>query len=433
MLKTNAFCKATVVALFSTLSLSFFITANVMTTYPFFLMEEQDEHTSTNKKEITRIDKINFEATLHTHTNTPKSISHDDITISTTASTKKSLLSLNFQNGTVVDVTLNNTTNTTTNNSNNNVTSLISLPNFKNGTAGGIVVYYHVAKTGGSTIRDVFEKFTRSKFTNFTYRRLNHAPRNVTADEFQSKISSCTPPNNKKKDYLKALHQIYIEKCTKSKDEVDNTELLEIHGDAHGMKTLAPLIKHWSELCHQHGRPFFGFTTVRDPYHYTLSYFKSYYHNQIKRYDWSEQDHYLYTDTSEDNLIKSTRPNRQCFFLNHLSAVEGLHPSFYDKCKVNETDCDDIYDQMKASLDWIGTTEKLSTESIPLLVQILSGDVNMEFKKASDEKMKISKVPIFLYGVKNETMSKIKSLSMYDQKIYDKVKNDFRFDKFDLS
>ena len=147
--------------------------------------------------------------------------------------------------------TINDTYNITNNDTSMNLGTTNkkhTLPNFKNGTEGGIVIYYHVAKTGGSTIRDIFEQLAMfmKDSTSFTYRRLNKNPsNNVAADQYSASANTvsssstfpCTPRHeSRKKDHLERLDEYYINKCTKSKDEnnsggngEDSTELLEVH------------------------------------------------------------------------------------------------------------------------------------------------------------------------------------------------------------
>ena len=107
-----------------------------------------------------------------------------------------------------------------------------------------------------------------------------------------------------------------------------------------------------------------------------------------------------------------------------------MDKSFYSKCEVTEKGCDDLYMQtMKENLDWIGRTEALSSETIPLLSYILSGD-SSGGKLKKPKNLKIAPSLAFEDALDEATRSKIMSLSKYDQVIYDKVKEEYKLSNF---
>uniref|UniRef100_A0A7S3PUK3 Sulfotransferase domain-containing protein n=1 Tax=Chaetoceros debilis TaxID=122233 RepID=A0A7S3PUK3_9STRA len=324
---------------------------------------------------------------------------------------------------------------------------LQSLPNFHTGDGGGVVIFYHVAKTGGSTIRNLFRKQIKRKKSYFLYRRLkNNADRKQKAadvddsnfgkdddvdvgddnvgddDEDIPESASCVDGTL---NWLRSIDK-KVMKRLKSVPHSTKHLLLEVHGANLGMKGFAPFIQKWRKTSQVHGKPFFAFTIVRDPLPFAISYFKMYHHDCP--HDWCEHDQFK--DATVDNFVRSIIPNRQCFLLSHRSAVEGMDSSFYSKCKVTEKGCDDLYIQtMKENLDWIGRTEELSSETIPLLSYILSGDSSGgKLKKPNN--LKIAPSLAFEDALDEATTSKIISLSKYDQVIYDKVKEEYKLSNF---
>ena len=139
-------------------------------------------------------------------------------------------------------------------------------------------------------------------------------------------------------------------------------------------------------------------------------------------YKWCE--HRQYKNATEENLLASARlhPNQQCFHLKHMSSVEGMHPSFYNKCRVTIDDCQRIYDTMKGTLDWVGTTEQLSFDTMPLLQYILdckdekSYEVkNIRQYRPFEEQKSLS----------NRTLAMLSNLTSLDQIIFDQVRSDY--------
>merc|ERR1712003_599433 len=109
------------------------------------------------------------------------------------------------------------------------------------------------------------------------------------------------------------------------------------------------------------------------------------------------------------------------------SAVEGMHPSFYDKCRVTRDECEGLYEKMKESLDWIGTTERLSFDTMPLLEYLLDlGEAEISRRKKAGNtinkeahttnnttalvKNKTSKLP-FEESLSNRTISNLSNIT----------------------
>ncbi len=302
------------------------------------------------------------------------------------------------------------------------------LPNFENGKAGGVIIFYHVAKTGGSTIRDLFLKISEDSHSRFVKIRVKNPPLSYSAEEYDfrkkhEQFTSCVPPG---KDHL-GMKKIdkRVMNVIRGK-RLYSTLLVEVHGTAIGLNNLSVYIDKWRQRSEDNGTPFFAFTLVREPVAFSLSYFQFYYLAGCDGEKWCEGDHEKYRTETEENLILSTKPNRQCFFLTHLSSIEGLHPSFYDKCAVTTNDCNTLYQTMKESLDWIGTTESISNETLPLLMHIL--------RRTSEvvegvQNMKVSNRTAFAGGLSEDTTNKIKHLTEMDQMIYEKVKTDYHLNK----
>ena len=182
------------------------------------------------------------------------------------------------------------------------------------------------------------------------------------------------------------------------------------------MDILSSQISKWRELSKSHGTPFFAFTMIREPISFLISYFNFFYVHCSDT--WCEHTDYNLTEI--DLLKAMTRiPNRQCFLLKHLSSIEGMDPYFYDQCSVTGEDCRNSYATLTETMDWIGTTEGLSTETIPLLQHIL-------FANKTDErtvkKQNVHDKSSFKESLQESTLQILRSKTTHDQWIYDEVK-----------
>lgn len=287
-------------------------------------------------------------------------------------------------------------------------------PNFQDPKAGGLIVFYHVAKTGGTAIRNIFERMAKERPSDFVSRRITIF--DPTYDLWPVKEKdTCPPINNKARHRIRHLLPT-VESLLQS-NEPQRTILLEIHGGEYGLKAMAEHINEWRNISQSKNKPFFAFTILRNPVEHAVSYF-NYFHFGCSE-PWCDVQ---YDDASEDNLIKSIdrHPNLQCFFLLH-----DLHASFYERCKPTEAECNNMYNILLESLDWVGTTENLSSETIPLITSMLDGTTHI-FDE--DEKTNISEKGI-LKKLDQETVTIVKSRMELDSKLYDGVKDEFLFHK----
>lgn len=290
------------------------------------------------------------------------------------------------------------------------------LPSFQGQKVGGFLLFYHVAKTGGTTIRTLFERMANERPDDFMSRRITLYNFSIDKKPMQ-KGDSCPPINHKAKHRIKNLLST-IESMMESK-EPDRTMLMEIHGGEYGLKAMTEHINEWRKLSKMKNRPFFVFTLVRDPVEFSLSYF-NYFHYNCSMSFCND----IYENATEENLLKATNshPNLQCFFLLH-----DMHASFYNRCRPTETECNNVYEDMKQSLDWIGTTENISHDTMPLLTHMLEGAVKRPHNE--NEHKANTSIKGILKKLDERTVNSLKSSNELDLKIYHRVKEDFQLNK----
>jgi len=298
--------------------------------------------------------------------------------------------------------------------------------NFDNGLVGGVVLFYHVSKTGGSTIR---EFFMQQPEQYFYYKRIMHRVdkhniANTTSYSHENRAKWFTNPDtycvpNKYMEQKMSTVHNKVKKTLRSQVSTERTLLLEFHGNFPSLRNLTPFIKKWRKLSQAHNKTFFAFTIVRDPLPYSISYFK-YFHLNCKS-TFCERERY--SEMTEDNLLLSVKSNPQCFFLTHLSSTEKMHPSFYDKCRVFKDDCKNMYNMMQENLDWVGTTENISFDTIPLLSYLLKYDNNTKIENKKMQKNQGLKT------LKLNTTLQIRARTELDQEIYENVRDSYTIDK----
>lgn len=195
--------------------------------------------------------------------------------------------------------------------------------------------------------------------------------------------------------------------------------LWEIHGGTPGLNVLLQFIDEMRASALIKGKELFAFTIVREPISHTLSYLKFFHMNCTLR--WCEHLQFKSNELLEKDIMNTAKlhPNQQCFLLKYLSSIAGLHPTYYEKCKVTKNTCESLYNDMKKSLDWVGTTDQLSFETLPLLKYLLQEEhIIVQNQKISRNK--------FLQGdLSNKTLEYLHNKSMLDQNLFQKVRKDF--------
>ena len=225
----------------------------------------------------------------------------------------------------------------------------------------GVVIFYHVAKTGGSTIRDMVSSWKHVRFQRVqsfdartpTFGRDNN---NVTIDIHRKRPTIRT-----------RIHDIL-------QGRRDELLFLELHGNIPSIPTLSQFIAQSRQTSQTNGIPFFTLTLIREPISFYVSYFLFFHHRKC-HYSWCAHDLY---NATEENLRISAIPNRQCGFL-----VEGQLFMRSPIRKGSQTqnitlpygydDPSKVWKYFQNDWDWVGTTDTLDSTTIPLLQHLLQG------------------------------------------------------------
>ena len=274
------------------------------------------------------------------------------------------------------------------------------LPSF---AKGGVVIFNHVAKTGGTTIRETF-----SKQSNIEW-------------QFVGGLD----------DLLTYSIEVDLRLSGKIRD--DKILFLELHGPVPGIFELHDFFDRWHAMAEEHHSSFFTFTVVRDPVAYAVSFFNFILAEPCL---FNGCPYKLYAPT-EENLIETAQANYQCMYLARDVTWFDFTENQTIPPLATEYECNAVYNVMRMDMDWIGVTEKLTSETMPLLKHMLLTDQHTAVTESSS-----SPPPPFASAVFNDvqtsksvvlkadslhldTVEYIRAISEYDQSIYDKTARDF--------
>lgn len=206
------------------------------------------------------------------------------------------------------------------------------LPSFEN---GGVVLFHHLAKTGGITIR---KNFGRMK-DGILVRR---------SSDIIGLRGNAIP----------LVTEILGGGTSKFKHKV---LFLELHGDVPGLMELDSEIQQWRQRSAAHNMSFFTFSLLREPISFHLSCF-NFFNIPPCADSWCLKQ---YPNATESDFLEALQPNNQCLHFVRFRRHGDPPPTLEE--------CHSAYDWILKNMDWVGTTEELNSVTIPLLSHMLLG------------------------------------------------------------
>jgi hypothetical protein len=302
------------------------------------------------------------------------------------------------------------------------------LPNFRN---GGVVIFYHSPKTGGMSVRHNFQ--------NVSY-NIHHEMLGYNGKTLQGRYSGIVDGFLTRNRHDKLSHDTDI-------------LFLELHGPTDSVLQLYTKLQRWRRLSAAHDTGFFAWSLVREPVAYTVSYFNFF---------WAAPclfpsgcPYKLYRATT-DNLLFTAKPNLQCLYWSRSDVTWRLFKDHHDPSDLSgvayptatEQECQAVGSVLLSEMDWVGTTDKLSQETLPLLAYMLSSGtasqvslaLQVEQEKDANANQEQADLQVFnsvaaqkdavlsVEALPPSAVEYIRSINTYDQAIYEAVAAEFTMD-----
>ena len=263
---------------------------------------------------------------------------------------------------------------------------------------GGLVVFLHVAKTGGTSIRDNFG-LRKKEFPNVKVRRiLVEAKLKEIREEVDFYVSSANTGNK--------------------------TLILETHGGLGQPMSIFQLhayVHEWRSMAKANEKNVFFFTILREPSLFYVSYFNFFKHPGCDDF-WCDSP---VRNLTERNLIESLIPNHQCLYLARKQNNRAVNLEF----PVTALECESVYSLLKADVDWVGTTDTMVDTTLPLLSYMLAGDaeIGRSFEASNTiENQKIVENPLKIGALSAGALQQIREASKLDRYLYDSAARDYQ-------
>jgi len=262
----------------------------------------------------------------------------------------------------------------------------VPLPDF---TLGGVVVFIHIPKTGGTSVRKNFEAEERVQYI-FAHNRTVY---NATVQIVEDAVTKGT--NNQ------------------------SIIMYEIHAkDSPSFFQMRRRLKRWKHEAKLSGVPVFYFTILRDPLAYSFSHF-SFFHLQERNKSFEK------CNATATNFLRLTVKNPQCQFL--FKGEASMRAQRSRGWVIQPDECWEVQQEMNQLLDWVGTTEELSSQTLPLLAKLLQTTPRLQF-----ERHRVSKETGATFGRENVTTGvaeQVLDMSTLDTELYTFAKESYFFQK----
>jgi hypothetical protein len=254
----------------------------------------------------------------------------------------------------------------------------------------GIILYFlHIPKTGGSTVAHPFR------------------------NQWQHAMKVWGKPQHKR---CKAQMSEILDNW-----QTGDAVYFEYHaGDAPSYLKVRNVLQKWRAQATALGVPFFAFTVFREPISFALSHF-NYYHASQRKY----AGYTHFRQPTEKDFVETTPPSPQCLFLTRTEvAYRTKHRALREN--LAQQDCVGAYQAVLHDMDWIGTTDRLDSETFPLLQYVAHlGVDDIDFKQRNKSEKKIS-----VSDLSQASIQHVRNITAWDQEVYERVQHDFSINMF---
>jgi hypothetical protein len=241
---------------------------------------------------------------------------------------------------------------------------------------GGVFIFLHVPKTGGSTVRD----FVKKQAVNKSLYMETHGGE--------------VPWQRAKR----AIDRYVVEGTN------GTAVFMEDHVHPNPVRILFPQLKQWREIAQANGVPFFAFTMHREPLSFSVSFFN---------YFWVQNRR---VNGTLENFHKHLSHNPQCDYL-----VQGASRGGRDM--KNASQCFTGYDEMFEVMDWISPTPTFDKEILPLVAYL----ANLQYRDLGHVN-DVKKPALSLKTMPESSIERIRNMTWLDQELYDRILKTYVFD-----
>lgn len=248
----------------------------------------------------------------------------------------------------------------------------------------GVVLFFHLPKAGGVSMRQMVKQSTQLQYTSNDKRR--------SSDWME----------RQKHEITKWVSQPPLPNAT------ETVRFAEFHWDLESIVSMDSNLTQWRQLARQNNVPFFVFMSVRQPLDYFLSFF-----NFMCIFLHRHKSATCPPPWNVDTMLKRVPDNPQTRWICYATQMPGLKEHDFD-VSVPVRDCQGaVFDILKRNFDWIGDTKKLDET-----MQVFAGmGIQLQYQHSNST----PKRPKMIYkeDVNGTAMELIEAQTTIDSQLYE--------------
>ena len=331
------------------------------------------------------------------------------------------------------------------------------LPNFN---TGGVFVFWHLYKTGGSSITELIVELKDEHEAELREQGCQDSPDPAAC---QSRVI-----------FLNQREELSMEDASKSVWLAEHKHKVVVYNfhvefPSTMYPTLIeaqPILDEWRTYAEQHAVPFFAMTVLREPLGHALSFF-NFFHVAVDWEEWSPFAGDMHP--TEENFLQTYVPNRLCHIMYNdahsileapdIALRDGLLEKLYlfmddeelqRRNATSQCDADKVKDVLYTSFDYVGVTDRLTDYILPMVAYLTFGDATLssdaDIKKdatvflngqddyADDEgeeeegkvpELKEELLPLKKHNLSDEAIATVLKGSSIDQHLYEDARDKY--------
>lgn len=269
-----------------------------------------------------------------------------------------------------------------------------------------VVLFNHLPKTGGTTVCAFGWKRSAAEF----HRLFNEGDIKNISERVVATLEASHNNNS-------------MIEANATTESGPRRLFLELHGDIPGLDVLHSYIQKWRAIAEQSSEStFFAFTLLREPVSFHQSYFR-HFHLASCRAKWCEES--KYDNYTEQNLLRSAIPNKQCELLVHgqqeWKLISRRPP------RVTKEECLHAKERLIQDWDWVGFTEEATSVVIPTLRRLFlnTSELLMQDQSIGSEERLCHNCKASVQ-LSEATSLRLRNMSSYDVDLYESMRHLYR-------
>ena len=131
----------------------------------------------------------------------------------------------------------------------------------------------------------------------------------------------------------------------------------------------------------------------------------------------------------EEAMLESVYNNPQCLFLARGERTYGANATVLRE-DLKREECQSVYASLRRTMDWVGRTDTLQNETLPVLTAMMFGKPSMGRNLQRSNESPKREGFVELKRIQDSTWHALEKASQLDQELYQQTRHDFQMSQW---